>query len=153
MKCKEIQEIISTDFVDGLLSDKQKGDIESHLSECQECRNYHEKLVFSAILPFRNAQSYKPPYYAWQKIKNRILEEDKIEFFPQLFNSLPRWINTLAVVSMLLGMLFAGGFAGKNISGNTSYIEKAEESVVELSALKDIPNEMIENINNEIAGG
>ena len=45
MKCKKIQEIILTDYLDGQLDEKQRSSLGRHLAECKSCKEFSTYAV------------------------------------------------------------------------------------------------------------
>ena len=62
MNCRQAKKKIS-DFVDGRLSEKQKGHIEEHLTGCPVCREYKKDLEILRAEARRMERSKIPPEY------------------------------------------------------------------------------------------
>lgn len=71
MKCEQAQ-ILLNDFVDGLLAEDQRRQLESHLAGCEECRadlrELHALLNKAAHLP----KAMAPPHDLWPAIQTQI---------------------------------------------------------------------------------
>ena len=76
MKCKEIQELIMTDYLDGELSREHQLMIDDHLGHCPECRKTAQsaKSLSRDFAPLKDANLDRE--VIWQNIKNA-LEEDR----------------------------------------------------------------------------
>ncbi len=74
MKCKHVEELILTDYLDGQMGKEQKLQIEKHLTICKSCKEY-ELLARTAAVPFNNLERYNPPEAAWHEIRKQIEDE------------------------------------------------------------------------------
>jgi len=75
MKCKEIQDLILTDYADNELSDEHRLMIEGHLMQCQDClnalrsvRSLNDAFLNGGVLPLDKEK-------IWQNISAQIDEE------------------------------------------------------------------------------
>jgi len=76
MECKKIQEIIAADYIDGELNEKLKGQVQVHLSACNQCRALEMSLRRIAVEPFKNLKETRPPDSVWERIKENIVAEE-----------------------------------------------------------------------------
>lgn len=72
MKCKEIQELILTDYLDNEVTPLLKVEIEQHLVGCTACREFESAAKKAVIEPFRNPARPNPTDSVWQNIRERI---------------------------------------------------------------------------------
>ncbi len=77
MKCREVREVILTDYVDARLSEDAQKSLERHLAECVGCREFEAQARRVLVAPFRQADRLYPPEAVWDKIHARIVEEEK----------------------------------------------------------------------------
>ena len=76
MKCKKIQEIILTDYVDGQLDEKQRSLLSRHLAECQGCEKFFIYVMKNIAGVFTNAERLVPSEIVWRRIKGSIEAEE-----------------------------------------------------------------------------
>ena len=113
MNCKQIKEILITDYLDGELDETEKAGINQHLSHCQHCRQYLKSIMATTIKPFADSLRDVPSPRVWQKLEDRLDQKAKNGLF---FNPLeiihrlldvPRSIFALssALALLLIGMV------------------------------------------------
>jgi len=76
MKCKKMQDLIMSDYIDGELKGYLLKKVQDHLASCPECKQFEQSLQQEAIAPFKEAGQIKPPESVWEQIKGTILEEE-----------------------------------------------------------------------------
>jgi len=74
MKCKKIQELLKSDYLDDEISQRGRQYIKGHLTHCQQCNRLHEELLAQRLL-FQEAKHQKVPASVWENIKNTIAAE------------------------------------------------------------------------------
>lgn len=79
MKCKDVKELILTDYLDEQLGKEQKAQIEQHLTICKGCKEYELLTRTAAVEPFNNVERYNLPEMAWNKIREQIEEERPLQ--------------------------------------------------------------------------
>jgi anti-sigma factor RsiW len=77
MKCAEIRELLSSDYLDGELEGEARGEIVRHLAACAGCRQYEETVRRAAVEPFRNAPRITAPASLWLKVQQGIAHEQE----------------------------------------------------------------------------
>ena len=83
MNCKEIQDIILTDYVDDEQWEEKRKQIEQHLIHCSACRLFAEEVKEKAVAPLKQAQRIRIDEEAvWQNIKSKIGEETSPALLP-----------------------------------------------------------------------
>ena len=75
MNCKEIQDSIITDYVDGQIDVRSKGLIDQHLGVCHTCMGFLSSIQKEAINPFVNTLKEVPNDLLWRGIKQTIVDE------------------------------------------------------------------------------
>ena len=144
MTCKEIQDILLTDYLDGQL-DKQSADgIERHLSDCLHCREFLAAARKSLVAPFLLSEKVSlPQEEVWKNIKQRI-EERSSEKLPArstgdifakwrelIFIPQPALVLSLAVALILAGSLYFRSINEKAAETSSS------ENIQDLAYLTD----------------
>jgi len=79
MNCKNVEDLILTDYPDGQMDEEQEKQIEKHLASCVHCREYELAVRKTVIVPFNNSERVNPPAVIWHKIKEQIEEEEEEE--------------------------------------------------------------------------
>ena len=74
MNCKQIKELLKTDYLDGEIDPKQKEIISSHLSTCRECEKLEKDLQAQRAI-WQNSKKKEVPEHIWQNIREAIYEE------------------------------------------------------------------------------
>ncbi|UCC95272.1 MAG: zf-HC2 domain-containing protein [Candidatus Omnitrophota bacterium] len=77
MKCRQVQELLMTDYSDGQISEELKTTVEEHVKLCKECQRFGELLQEEAIDPFKRVEKVRPPQSLWYKIKEAIEVENR----------------------------------------------------------------------------
>jgi len=83
MKCKRVQDMIKTDYIDGELDALLKSRIDEHLRICPECRRLEETLREGTIDPLKKAELMQPSEAVWDNIRAAI-EEERTRTFPAI---------------------------------------------------------------------
>ena len=111
-KCKEILDLILTDYVDGEVDQKIKSEIDAHLLMCADCRRLAQEVARNLVVPFGRVARETPPDHLWKSIEEKIGEENRSsvgvkKIFDRFIESLsfPRLAPALAsfVVLILVG--------------------------------------------------
>ena len=76
MKCKKIQEIILTDYLDGQLAERQRSLLSRHLAGCQGCKKFSIYVMKNIAGLFTNAERLIPSEIVWRRIKGSIEDEE-----------------------------------------------------------------------------
>jgi len=72
MNCREIQDIILTDYIDGRLDQKRKCFIDEHLEHCHQCKEFFFTVQERLVMPFSQAEKQKVPAVIWDRVKEAI---------------------------------------------------------------------------------
>ncbi len=75
MNCKQVEQILLTDYLDGELSGATRADIQGHLRACAHCRMFEQRVRVGAVLPFKGLGDLQPPEGLWQDIAHSIQAE------------------------------------------------------------------------------
>ena len=73
--CKQIKELILTDYVDAQLDAASKSQVENHLHQCIACQDFAKEVKSHLIVPFEKASRQEVPEYLWQEIQQKIQHE------------------------------------------------------------------------------
>ena len=88
MKCKDIQDYILTDYMDGLLPQDRKELIDSHIEQCLECQNFLVAVQKSAVDPFLAAQKVDiSENKVWESIREKIDFDQREDVAGDVFQS------------------------------------------------------------------
>ena len=107
MKCKKIQELLLSDYLDGELNDDLHNEINIHLSMCPECRQFESALHKKVVEPLKKAKKINPPERVWVHIKEAIVREEseksegflgKLHYYFRRFFSALKAVPTFATV-------------------------------------------------------
>ena len=147
MNCKECQDYLLTDYLDGELSPEKTHQLEAHLSSCPSCREMAESLRGTVVEPFGKCDGALPAETVWQKIKKEITAQEHApqeDWFKKLKELLfPKPVFALATVACLLlfFVLVQPGLQQHRLAKNTALQqEKAAQSVEYLASLLDEGN-------------
>lgn len=153
MNCREIQDIIITDYVDNELDGNTKREIDRHVQGCVSCREFMDAVLKTSVEPLRAATPAVPPAFLWQRIANGLERPAAPEGFLSFLR--PAWINALAVASMLAFSLFSGNYLARDIwfarTQATETVEVADS--LGLNTLGDMPGNQVEQVYTGIVGG
>ncbi len=75
MNCKNIQNLLLTDYLDEQLEEEKKKSFDNHLSSCFKCRELASVAQNNIMQPFINAENFIPSDQIWQRIKKAIEEK------------------------------------------------------------------------------
>ena len=112
MRCKKIQELILTDYIDGQMEEKQKAPIEKHLDGCPECKEFYASAKKVSTDLFVNADRANPPEFVWQRLRDTILAERQKK--PEYVFHIPRPVFALATAMTLF--LIVGTIIGLRVN-------------------------------------
>ena len=150
MNCKEIQELIMTDYIDGEIEEKLEKEVREHLKSCSRCQEFEGSLRKEAIEPFKKVEPVSPPEFTWSKIKRRIEEEKTKGWLAGLGDGLRAIFTirkpavaaaTIAVVILIIAVIFTQlPFSRRNGLNEylaeqaefLSYLDKEETSSLDL---------------------
>jgi predicted anti-sigma-YlaC factor YlaD len=132
MRCKEIQKLLATDYLDKEINEKALREIELHLENCPACRGLAEELKEQRRL-LRETKLEPAPERVWLNIRDTIIaermekERARRGILGWLENLIPRRHPVFALATTLTAVIFflvvAGVFMQKKQAANP----KAEE--------------------------
>lgn len=98
MKCKQVQDLILTDYQDGLLSSADREALLDHVAQCPECRALFADVDEFAVQPFSKSSIEMVPEGTWDAIHSQIeIEKRKVSE-----TVLERILNTIRVFTELV---------------------------------------------------
>lgn len=123
MRCKKIEELLKSDYLDGELKPKEAEFLNRHLKGCGSCRKLEEGLQAQRAF-FRQVKPQEAPQRVWHNISNAVAAErlnqeavSQAGFFTRLKDALlvshPRFALASAFAVMILIAVFAGTFMQK----------------------------------------
>ena len=107
--CKEIQDLILTDYIDGQADQETKSHVENHLLACADCRVFAQEVKANLVVPFERAQRQTVPAHLWNSIKEKIEEEQYARAPDFLDRLLDLFSSRLAPVLASLAVLIVVG--------------------------------------------
>lgn len=134
MKCRKIQEILKSDYLDGELSSRDQEAIKAHLAQCAQCRKVEEGLQSQRSL-FQGAVRQPVPERVWQNIRESIVAERLAKERRSVLGMMGDYIfaprPALVLASGLTMLIFVMFFAGsviqrKQASNGTNNQERTE---------------------------
>jgi len=75
MRCKKIQELLKTDYLDGQANQREEQLVKEHLASCEQCRRLEEELRTQQAF-LKNAKRIPVPEGIWQNIRQNIINEE-----------------------------------------------------------------------------
>ncbi len=138
MNCKNVEDLILTDYLDGQMDEEQKKLIEKHLASCVHCREYVLTARKTVIAPFDNSERVNPPAVLWHKIREQIDEEEQPEALTSPFADFIHSIKSLLympkpafAVAMIVILLLVTVSVVKLPSKNQEIVKVDTENQVE----------------------
>jgi len=74
MWCKQIQELLKSDYLDGEANQRKEQQIKEHLAHCPDCCEVEKELQIQRML-FQKAKQQPVPERIWQNIRDVIVKE------------------------------------------------------------------------------
>ncbi len=154
MNCERTQELILTDYLDGVLEGNVRKELEDHLANCPLCLDFAKAARKSAFESFEGASKATLPAHLWARIEESLQEENcpsQIKTPSWLENlksllSLPR--PALALAAVLVLFITAGTMdqikpSPKVLSqSSVDYIASLVESAVDESVDDDFGTDL-----------
>lgn len=111
MNCEHVQELILTDYSDGLLTPKAERRVEDHIKKCPACTQFAQRVKQDALRPLEGPMA-EPDPFIWQRIRNEIERGSapvhaKVTTADILANFLKSFRPAAAVVGIFLLMAIA----------------------------------------------
>lgn len=96
MNCKEIQELLLSDYIDGELDKSKEAELQRHLGACPECLESFALIRKTAIDPLARAGKVDLSEDAlWRTIESRIQKENAVavspDALPDIIAILKQW--------------------------------------------------------------
>lgn len=124
MKCKEFQDLIITEYVDGEISPDNLNLVNEHIDNCNTCRQFRDAVVNIAVEPFKNINKADVPEFIWERINEKIQQKNKsllnnwFETIRNLFKFPRLAIATVSIsVALLVSLIFI------NKPNNNSFVD------------------------------
>ncbi|MFH1458075.1 MAG: anti-sigma factor [Candidatus Omnitrophota bacterium] len=145
MRCRKIQELLKTDYLDGEVNQDQEQLIRGHLAGCPHCRGLEQELQSQRVL-FQGVRQQEAPERVWQNIREKILTEGlnqeerlSVGVFERLRNYLfapkPIYVLARALAVIIFVALFAGTFLRKSSFFNTVNYQDSFNTVYSLDSM------------------
>ncbi len=127
MRCKKIQELLKSDYLDSESGPREIRDVEEHLARCPQCRELEKELSLQRIL-FRDSQRLEPPERVWENIREAIdaerLNQDKPakeSFWERLRNLRPAFPRPIFAFAGVFAMAIVAVFFAVVVMNNRAY--------------------------------
>lgn len=141
MKCKEIQELIMTDYIDGEMSDELYKEVKKHVDGCVQCKQFEQTVRQTAVEPFKKAPIVTPPESVWINIKDTIQHEQEKGRFANIRERLIgsfRIKKPVFAVAVITAAIFVAVLLTRKTSNNrdmvNSYLEEQIGFIAELDS-------------------
>ena len=132
MRCKKIQNLLKSDYLDGNLNLLEQREVLKHLEGCDQCRILGKELKDQREF-FQKMQKQNIPGQVWQNIKHEILKEQlEKDTYGGVFERLKEFLlpgrKALALVSAATAVIIVMVLAGTFIRGKI--ISEEKDSVI-----------------------
>lgn len=103
--CKNIKDLILTDYLDGQASPAIRQGIDAHLLNCVECREFNKEVQERLSVPFEAQVKEEVPAELWSKIKDRIEAQPSPQFTLQgILNQLTEFLSPHKLVPAIVSL-------------------------------------------------
>ncbi len=75
MKCRQVQELLKSDYLDGQIREREGKMVMDHLASCAACRQIENELRLQREF-FQRSLQHPVPERVWQKIQNTVVMEN-----------------------------------------------------------------------------
>ena len=144
MKCKKFEKRI-LDFIEGKFDEKEKSELEEHISKCKKCRNLYNDFLFI----INNSKKIEPPILKenfWEIKLNFIIEKKTnytYKFKPAYFG-VPLFILIFTLVLLLKIYLTSQKYTPIELANSSCELLFSEEEFIKY--LDYIDEEEVEKI-------
>ncbi len=144
MKCKKIEGLLITDYLDKEIDGLDKVLIEQHLACCPVCRDFAANTKRLLSEPFTDIERSDAPEFIWRRVKDAIISERErrrnpvVDFFERLKGAIyiPKpalvfisIITLLLIVGIVAKLQFASKYALKNnVQEQVEYLDYPREN-------------------------
>ncbi len=117
MNCKQIQDLLLTDYTDNEVTAAVRRLVQEHIAACPACRSLEASVRDAALRPFQEAPTADVPPHLWGRIKSEVLqrrEARRVPVFEKIRHLVaaprPVFAFSTVVVLFVFGLLFARPF-------------------------------------------
>lgn len=82
MDCKQIQEMLTSDYLDNELDPTTREQVDRHLEKCPTCRKISENLA-AITLPLHQARKQNVPQDVWPRIQTELRRQHSLAARPK----------------------------------------------------------------------
>jgi len=135
MKCRQIQDLILTDYTDNEAPEAVRRQVEEHLAACSACRQFQAAVRARAVEPLQEAERAQAPARLWSRVTSAIyaqpLEPAPAGVLERIKNlvAAPRPALALSTVAVLL--VFGAVLGRLYFTGSVQRHQLAEAAVEE----------------------
>ena len=114
MDCKQIQEMLTSDYLDNELDPTTRGQVDRHLEKCPTCRKISENLA-AITLPLRQARKQNVPQDVWPRVQAQLRRQHSLATRPktvfqnnilEFFVMRPAFVAAAAAILILISAAF-----------------------------------------------
>ncbi|MFH0827627.1 MAG: zf-HC2 domain-containing protein [Candidatus Omnitrophota bacterium] len=127
MRCKKIQELLKSDYLDEEAGPRETRDVEEHLARCPQCRELEKELSQQRFI-FSNSKRQEPPERVWENIREAIdaerLNQDewaKESVFERLRNLKPVFPRPVFAFASIFAVVIVAVFFAVVVMNNRAY--------------------------------
>lgn len=110
MKCDQIQELLLTDYLDGVLQEDLKKKVDAHIKDCPACLEFKKAAIRTTVDVFNGVEQKQPPDHLWARIENALEIHPNEASSVSWWDYLKPWFSNPvpAMAMMVVLFLFAG---------------------------------------------
>ncbi|MFA5199529.1 MAG: zf-HC2 domain-containing protein [Candidatus Omnitrophota bacterium] len=154
MRCKKIQNLLKSDYLDGNLNLLEQKEVLKHLERCDQCRVLEKELRGQREF-FQKMQKQNVSGQVWQNIKQEILKKQlERETYSGVFERLKEFLfpshRVLALVSAATAVIIVMALAGSFIRGRNILNEEKDAAILAEYAINIEDQELLSGLGTNI---
>ena len=154
MYCSRIEELLKTDYLDGMLTPPELKAVREHLARCPDCAELEKKLLAQRLF-FKQAKRVEPPPEIWENIRGRIIserlaEENRVAFPQRLRDILWHPRPVFALASIFAAIIMVAAFSGIFIRQQPSIKQDGTQVTTSGYSLNPVNGEVIYDLGTDI---
>lgn len=92
MRCRQVRDLILTDFIDSRLSAENERELVSHLEQCPACYDYFQEVCCCVVDPFQNVDAIRPGSSFVKELEQKFYEEKRVLAKKRIGETVFEWI-------------------------------------------------------------
>lgn len=154
MRCKKIQNLLKSDYLDGNLNPLKQREVLKHLERCDQCCVLEKELRGQREF-FQKMQKQNVSGQVWQNIKQEILKKQlERETYSGVFERLKGFLfpshRVLALVSAATAVVIVMALAGSFIRGRNILNEEKDAAILAEYAINIEDQELLSGFGTNI---